>query len=277
MSRSHAVAPVVVDRGPGDPEVAVVGGVHGDEPSGVRAIRNLLEEDPDFERGVRFVIANPPAFAAGERYLDADLNRSFPGDPDAPERERRLAAHVRGLTEGMATLSLHSTHSTPDPIVFVHLEESVAEIAAEMPVPSVVAETSVVEGTFTDCNAALTLEAGCQGTAAATDTATEQARAFLGIAGALDGPSPEGNPSFYRRDGVLEKPSGASYDLHVENFERVEAGATVATAGDETLEAEEPFVPILVSASGYEDIFGYEGTAIGESLAAARASVASAP
>ena len=70
--------PTIEDRGPGEPELAVVGGVHSNEPSGVRAVERLCDADLALQRGVRFVIANPPAVAADERYLDTDLNRIFP-------------------------------------------------------------------------------------------------------------------------------------------------------------------------------------------------------
>jgi succinylglutamate desuccinylase len=71
--------------GEGDPEVAVVGGIHGDEPCGVRAIERLLENPPSVRRPVALVVANERALAAGTRRVDEDLNRAFPGDPDGVE------------------------------------------------------------------------------------------------------------------------------------------------------------------------------------------------
>jgi len=79
------VPPDVTVAGPGEPEVAVVGGVHGDEPSGVHAVRTLRQADLDLQRGVMFVIANPAAVEAGQRFLDSDLNRMFPGDSEETE------------------------------------------------------------------------------------------------------------------------------------------------------------------------------------------------
>ncbi|MFB6206427.1 MAG: succinylglutamate desuccinylase/aspartoacylase family protein [Haloglomus sp.] len=265
-----SVSPAVVDRGPGDPEIALVGGVHGDEPSGVRAIRNLLDDGLEFERGVRFIIANPPAFAANERFLDTDLNRVFPGDVEAPERERRLAAQLCELTGGLPTLSLHSTHSHPDPIALVAFDDDVAHIAANLPVSDIVDETSTIDGAFTDCSSVITVEAGCQHTEEATETATEQARAFLAVTDAIDESVPDSEATFYRLDEKVEKPSDAAYDLRVENFETVEAGTTYATAGDESFVADRPFVPILMSECGYEDVFGYKGSTVGTSLEEAR-------
>ncbi|PSQ14095.1 succinylglutamate desuccinylase [Halobacteriales archaeon QS_8_69_73] len=154
-------------HGSGEPEVAVVGGIHGDEPSGVRAVERLRAADPPLERGVKLVVANPPAVAAGERYLETDLNRSFPGDPDG-SLEERLAAELCAETDGLPTLSLHATHSTPEPMALLeHGQPGVFELADSLPVPHVVDHSQVTEGSFTDCGTVVTVEAGCQGTDAA--------------------------------------------------------------------------------------------------------------
>ena len=71
----------VTVRGLGEPEFAVVDGVHGNETEGVHAVRYLREANLNFQKGVAFVLANPDAVDAGERYIDSDLNRVFPGDP----------------------------------------------------------------------------------------------------------------------------------------------------------------------------------------------------
>lgn len=68
------------------PTLALLGGVHGDEPEGTLAIRRLLNElDADAMAGtIRAVpIANPIAFAHGTRSTPTDglnLARVFPGD-----------------------------------------------------------------------------------------------------------------------------------------------------------------------------------------------------
>lgn len=274
---STETAPAVVDLGPGDPRAAVVAGIHGDEPSGIRAVRSLLAEKPDFEAGVRFLLGNPAAFLANDRYLDVDLNRVFPGSRDAAERERRLAAALCDLTANQPTLSLHATHSQPEPMALVDLQAEIASLAAELPVPSVVDETTAIEGSFTDCSSVVTIEAGCQHSDQAMETALDQVRAFLQLTDVLPGEPPAATPRFYRLDDVVEKPPDVTYDLRVENFEPVSAGTTYATAGADAFVAERSFVPVLMSECGYEEIFGYRGTFLGDSLPAARRALASEP
>ena len=268
------VPPNVTVRGPGDPELAVVGGIHGDEPGGVRAVERLRAADLSMERGVKLIIANPSAVEAGERYLETDLNRSFPGDPDG-SLEERLAAELCAETDGLPTLTLHATHSTPEPFALVeHTQSAAFELADSLPVPHVVDHGHVAEGSFTDCGTVVTVEAGCQATDAAAEEAHRQARAFLAATGALpDEDVPGTNSDYYLLEDAVEKPPGAECELLVENFQRVAAGEIFARADDVELVAHRPFYPVLMSECGYEEIFGYRASRLGDSPAAALAAL----
>ena len=77
------------------PTVLIQAGIHGDEVCGVHALEELLEEGLTPTAGRLLVVPrmNPAAYRARERAAPGglDLNRSFPGDPDADAVERRLA------------------------------------------------------------------------------------------------------------------------------------------------------------------------------------------
>lgn len=47
------------------------------------------------------------------------------------------------------------------------------------------------------------------------------------------------------------------------SIERVEAGEVFAVAGEERAVADEAFYPVLLSAYGYEDVFGYAADRVG--------------
>lgn len=274
--------PDVTVHGPGDePEVTIVGGVHGDEPSGVRAVERLRDADLDLRRRVQFVIGNPPAVAAGERYLDSDLNRSFPGDLDG-DREERLAARLCALTGDTPTLSLHATHSTAEPFALVHHDQPRAcELGGRLPVPYVVDHAATTGGSMTACTPTITVEAGHQHAAETADTAERQARAFLRLTGALPGEvepydaEPRGRPGFYAMQTAVRKPPDAPpdaacstlYDLRVGNFTRVPTGTRYADLDGEPLIADTPFYPVLMSECGYEDVFGYRAVRFGATAA----------
>jgi predicted deacylase len=75
-------------------------GIHGDEIAGVHALEELIEEGIRPARGRLIVVPvmSPAALRARQRacppqgdWAGLDLNRQFPGDATAPERERRLA------------------------------------------------------------------------------------------------------------------------------------------------------------------------------------------
>jgi hypothetical protein len=263
---NNLVPPDVTVRGPGEPEVAVIGGVHGDETGGVRAVRRLREADLDLQRGVAFVLAHPAAIDAGERYFDSDLNRVFPGDPDG-DRGEQLAARLCELIEDHTTLSLHGTHSQPRPFALIHRSQPREfDLAARLPVPQVVDHWGVNENTITTCGLTVEIEVGSQGTEEATASAERQARAFLSRVDALPDEPPDADPDFFHMAEPVPKPPDASYELYVENFERVPVGTVYASVDGRDKVADETFYPILMSECGYPDIFGYKGHKIAESL-----------
>lgn len=68
------------------PRVAVCGGTHGNELSGVYLVRELLkaekkvmEKDEEEEEplSVMMILSNPRAMQQCRRYVDTDLNRCF--------------------------------------------------------------------------------------------------------------------------------------------------------------------------------------------------------
>jgi len=96
--------------------VVVVGGTHGNEPAGVRAMvafhRRLKDGEIKLNSGkVSLLMGNPQAYRKNRRYVDRDLNRSF-GDPDDAALEGRRAGEIKNYldrnTDIAALLDLHS-------------------------------------------------------------------------------------------------------------------------------------------------------------------------
>jgi hypothetical protein len=88
------------------PTALVQAGIHGDEIAGVHALEELIEEEIRPQRGRLLIVPvmNPAAYRARQRVSPArgdwaglDLNRQFPGDANAPEREKRLARRFMDL------------------------------------------------------------------------------------------------------------------------------------------------------------------------------------
>jgi hypothetical protein len=251
--------------GDGEPEVAVVGGIHGDEPCGVRAVERLLAQSPSFTRPVVCVIANEAARDRSVRFVEEDLNRAFPGDPNGDMLESRLAAELGATLEDCRTLSLHSTQSYGRPFGIVDgLDDFARDVAPSLSLSALVKSDRFAKGRiFEAVTDAVEVECGFQGSDQAADNATRVAGQFLVALdaidpGSVDVPAPERGPlPVYRLDERIDKEPGGRYEVHAPNFEEVAAGEVYASVDGEPRCAADPFYPVLLSANGYEHQFGY--------------------
>ena len=260
--------------GDGVPEVAVVGGIHGDEPCGPAAVERLVAEAPVVERPVKLIVANEEALARDVRFVDEDLNRAFPGDPNAESREGRLAHDLARELEGCTTLALHSTQSFAEPFALCDtVDEVVRAVVPHLPVDVLVETDLFTRGRLIEYPHTVEVECGLQGSDEAAENAYWLTRAFLSATGALAPPTADESAGAIHtaRDEVdvfrllepLRKPPAEEYQVFAHNFERVEAGERFAVADGETFTADEPFYPVLLSARGYADLFGYAAEKVG--------------
>jgi len=269
----------VEQLGEGEPEVAIVGGIHGDEPCGVAAVEGLIEERPAVERPVALVVANEEAVAAQRRYVETDLNRSFPGAADGESLEHRLAHELGTVVADCMTLALHSTQSYGGMFVLVdEVRDLQRRICPQLSVDALV-ETGHAEGRiFESVPDTVEVECGYQGSAAATVNAHRVAREFLVATDALpesalesgtgaDAPGkrdlPRTDLPVFRLGDPVPKTAADEYEVFVRNFEEVLAGESFAAADGEAVVAEEDFHPVLMSPYGYEDVFGYTAERVG--------------
>ncbi len=263
----------LLDRGSaGDARIAVVGGIHGDEPAGEAIVRQLAETlpDPDEADGeglIRLIIANEPAIEAETRFTDTDLNRAFPGDSESDEYESRLAVDLADALDGFdAVLAIHTSHSVPPPFaIYSELTESVRRTVAGMPIEYVL-DAGGLRGTTLDSVIphAVSVEVGRQGSREAVEFGSEATRAFLRAHGALADESPTFTPTTIIV-GIEEVPKGGG-EPHVNyvNFEEIPQGAVFASDDVYTHRVSEPgIVPVLASEHGYTDIFGLYGRVAG--------------
>ncbi|WP_408958264.1 succinylglutamate desuccinylase/aspartoacylase family protein [Natrinema sp. 74] len=248
----------VAQLGSGTPEIAVVAGIHGDEPCGVRAVQRLLDERPTVERPVKLVVANEAALERQVRFVDEDLNRAFPGDPDAMTHEGQLAHELITELEDCLTFSMHSTQSHADPFAIVKgVTETAEEIVPQLPVTAMVETSNFAEGRLFSAINTVEVECGLQGSETAAENADRLTRAFLTAVGVLPGDTVRRKLPVYRLTDVIWKEQADTYEVFVDNFTEVEAGSPFAAAdGDEQI-AEESFYPVLMSPNGYQDVFGY--------------------
>ncbi len=248
----------VAQLGSGTPELAVVAGIHGDEPCGVRAVERLLDERPTVERPVKLIVANEAALERRVRFVDEDLNRTFPGHPNAKTHEAQLAHRLVEELEGCLTFSMHSTQSHADPFAIVNgVSETAKELVPQLPVAAMVETSQFAEGRLFSKINTIEVECGLQGSETAAQNADRLTRTFLTAVGALPGDTVCHELPVYQLTDVINKQQADTYEVFVDNFTRVDAGDPFAAADGDTQVANEPFYPVLMSPNGYRDVFGY--------------------
>ncbi len=103
----------VLDSGVSGPNVAIIGGMHGDEPSAVRFLENILNdrEKLELDRGsLSIIIANPTAYEIGVRAVNLNLNTilTTTETETGPQPEFKSARLIMDiLNESDACLDLH--------------------------------------------------------------------------------------------------------------------------------------------------------------------------
>lgn len=118
------VARSVWRAGSGRPRVAILGGVHGNERTGVEVVHRLVNRlsQSGAANGVNgeltLVLGNPEAIAQSVRFIDTDLNRCFGSDGPAGvqsfehQRAGELACFLKDLD---VMVDLHATNKPSAP------------------------------------------------------------------------------------------------------------------------------------------------------------------
>ena len=251
----------VVEKGEGKPEYGVLACMHGDEPSGKKAIEKLFESEYEFQKPVKFVIANEEALEENERFLDADLNRSFPGDPESSKHEERLAARFLDELKGMSVIDLHSTRSKPVPFMtFGEMNSKILKMMKNTGVDKACyfEESSGVLGEYLD---AFIVESGPQRTEEATEMAFEILKNYLVAEEIIQADFEISNPEIFKYYETVE---GGGWEFLAKNFSKVEKGEVFAKSGTTELISTEDFYPVLMSTDGYEDVLGQKAKKLGK-------------
>ncbi len=151
------------------PLVVAIGGIHGNETAGVRALERLfemLDEEPLINPGFNFkgeflaLRGNVAALREGKRFIDEDMNRIFrfrePGDLAFRSVEDRelyelLTAietvHEESPLSELVLLDLHTTTADGGVFAVTGDDNPSLSLAAEMAVPVIKGMLSGLQGT----------------------------------------------------------------------------------------------------------------------------------
>ena len=164
---AHQTDRIIGDTGPAEgPTMVFVGGIHGNEPSGVIALHRVmdwLEEHSITLHGRLIGIAgNLAALEANQRFLQHDLNRmwnrrflspqaqSTASSPIHEERElQEIHAILKPLLDkggDLYFIDLHTTSSASDPFIAINDQLDNRAFALKFPVPTVLGIEEFLEG-----------------------------------------------------------------------------------------------------------------------------------
>ncbi len=166
MSGERLIGTYTTDR-PG-PTIVALGGLHGNEPAGARAIEAVLAELRRRALPLRGCFVglrgNLGALRAGRRYLVRDLNRRWStpdverllglsGEPQAEDREQRaLLEHfvpwMRAAREPLLFLDLHSTSGPGAPFTCMADVLRNRPVALALPVPLILGIEELLDGSL---------------------------------------------------------------------------------------------------------------------------------
>lgn len=144
--------------------VIAVGGLHGNEPAGIRAIERIVAALRDRPIAGTFigVAGNLAALAQGRRFLSRDLNRAFTermvadvrglASPEGEDREQReLADLVLAVSRRAQTtwlIDLHTTSAEGPPFCVMADRLCNRDLAFSLPIPTILGLEEYIEGTL---------------------------------------------------------------------------------------------------------------------------------
>lgn len=172
------------------PNLVVMGGVHGDEPCGVAAVREAMSRYAITRGRITWVIGSPKAVASSRREYQTNLNRMFRPDSLLSDYEKQTYEYMRSrelmpiLVEADALLDIHSS-TTPETLPFVICEPQSYQTASLLPATIVVSGIDSLHPTGTDAyvnqtgGQGICIECGNHNDPQAVAVANEAIRNFL--------------------------------------------------------------------------------------------------
>jgi len=241
--------PVVLDSGEFGPNVVILCAVHGNEPCGVEALKNLLPV-LDLKKGkVTCILANPEAYKEKVRGTEANLNRVFTDDGLSEDErnsyERKRATFLsRFLDDADHLLDLHS-FTNKKGTSFVICDKRDFEIVKCLTPNLTLSGLSTLHAGATDGYMAdlgksgICVECGQHDDPSSIGVAEDSIKRFLSNLDMIDGfdfaPNAEmkyANAEYMHISKVNFKPS-----REYKNFEDIKKGEVLGTDGEEDVVA----------------------------------------
>jgi len=254
--------------------IIIVGATHGHETLGVH-VWEQLPRTSRVRQHARFLVGNPRAYEKRCQFIDADLNRIFPGDANSTLYEEHRAAELVPQLRDATVIDIHATGTIDNPheeamaITVRDDMQTRALVRAACPPRALLMRYRAAGALIAHARCGIALEYGKSDDKAAQDmvrTAVERIVASLCAQNHNDTADAEKSaaqceyvPLYEVYDVVTRPPGEWVIAPTVHNWVCVHKGDTIAqcTKTGNVLRAKEDFIPILFGENRYTTIFGF--------------------
>ena len=226
-------------------QIALVVCLHGDEPFG-------LEVGKEFQETLPVFIGNELALKQNKRFIEADLNRCFPGNPEGEYEEKIAYELLKKLKNFDYIIDVHSSSCNIELFgIITKPNKEKINLAKKMGLKKIVLMSEhLAKGSalidYLDC--ALSLEIGPHNK---EGNAEKVITLINNLQNNIDKDCSENKPEIYEIFDIIKGEEVSKY--YLENFKGVKKGDLIAE-GKERYYAHFDFIPILTGEDAYNNI-----------------------
>ncbi len=237
---------------------------HGDELIGLKVaeeLKKLKISDDIFQ----VHIANKEAYEKGIRFIDKDLNRSFPGNPNGCYEEKLATKIFPIIEDADIVFDIHSTTSGLKDAVIVTKLDSKTQKYLDIISPKYVLFMAFSKSNALISNAkvGLAFEYGRENDIKVLNNIVNDIKKVLAHLGLIDNVKLlKRKTKYFKINETVEKPKNFKLMQSIKNFKIVKKGEPYAYLNNKFLKAKKDFYPILFGENNYETIFGFRGIEI---------------
>lgn len=243
--------------GNGRPRIAVVGCQHGDEPIGLKVIKQL--KNIKLKKGtLSLIIANPGAVARRKRFLVKDLNRSFPGKKNG-KGEEKIAYYLNNhLKQFDLVIDVHGTNAAHNTFVIInYLNKQMKKLLTFVPIKQIaLIRKNIFGGTEINnyTKLGVLLEYGPTKSGKNYRLAVRHIKNILRHFGCLDGkPTLFKAKELFKVQGAYRVPVGFKANARFKDFVLIKKGDVIGRVGKEIIRANSDFYPLFAGNGMYPE------------------------
>ena len=122
------------------PTITIIGGMHGNEKTGVKVIKKLLKMNLKLKMGtLNLIIGNPAACKANKRFIEIDANRCFDDKNPKTNEGKRIKIISKYLDKSDLMIDIHSTlKPAPAFLVIPNLKHKFSNCISQLGIKTII-------------------------------------------------------------------------------------------------------------------------------------------